>query len=85
MIKESKLPGKYKKSGAYSLITYLGWSLLIYEVALSRVEIIERKCSVCIRKWLILPHVKQLITVPGKRCLAAPTYFESLDIQAGKV
>ena len=53
--------------------------MLIYEVALSRVEIIERKCSICIRKWLILPHVKQLITVPGKRCLAAPTYFESLD------
>ena len=38
---------------------YLTWEthVLIYEVALSRVEIIEGKCSKFIRKWLGLPNV----------------------------
>ena len=57
-INESKLPGKYKiwclQLGLYPRI---GWPLLIYEVTLSRVEAIERLCSIHIRKWLGLPRV----------------------------
>ena len=57
-IDESKLPGKYKIwCLQFGLYPRLGWPLLIYEVALSRVEIIEGKCSKLIRKWLGLPSV----------------------------
>ena len=57
-IDESKLPGKYKIwCLQFGLYPRLSWPLLIYEVALSRVEIIERKCSIYIRKWLGLPRV----------------------------
>ena len=57
-IDESKLPGKYKIwCLQFGLYPRLSWPLLIYEVALSRVEIIERKCSIHIRKWLGLPRV----------------------------
>ena len=57
-IDESKLPGKYKIwCLQFGLYPRLGWPLLVYEIALSRVEIIERKCSVFIRKWLGLPRV----------------------------
>ena len=57
-IDATKLPGKYKVwCLQFALYPRLGWPLLIYEVALSRVEIIEQKCSVYIRKWLGLPRI----------------------------
>ena len=57
-IDESKLPGKYKIwCLQFGLYPRLSWPLLIYEVAFPRVEIIERKCSIHIRKWLGLPRV----------------------------
>ena len=57
-IDESKLPGKYKIWCLhFGLYPRLSWPLLIYEVALTRVEAIERLCSIHIRKWLGLPRV----------------------------
>ena len=58
VIYQSILPGKYKiwclQFGLYPRLT---WPLMIYDVALFRVEIIEQKISVCVRKWLGLPKV----------------------------
>ena len=57
-IDDSKLPGKYKIwCLQFGLYPRLGWPLLIYEVALSRVEVIERRCNIHIRKWLGLPKM----------------------------
>ena len=52
-IDESKLPGKFKIwCLQFGLYPRLSWPLLIYEIALSRVENIERICNVHIRKWI---------------------------------
>ena len=57
-IEGSKLPGKFKVwCLQYGLYPRLAWPLMIYEVALSRVEIIEQKCNTCMRKWLGLPRI----------------------------
>ena len=56
---ETKLPRKYKIwCLQFGLYPRLAWPLLVYEIALSRVEIIEGKgkCSLFIRKWLGLPR-----------------------------
>ena len=56
-IDESKLPGKYKVwCMQFGLYPRLGWPLLMYEIALTRVEAIERLCNIHIRKWLGLPR-----------------------------
>ena len=57
-IDQSKLPGKYKVwCLQFGLYPRIAWPLMIYEVALSRVEIIEQKCNTYIRKWLGLPRI----------------------------
>ena len=56
-IDRTKLPGKYKIwCLQFALYPRLAWPLTMYEVALSRVEMIERRCNVYIRKWLGLPR-----------------------------
>ena len=40
----------------FALYPRLTWPLTIYEVALSRVEMIERTCNIYIKKWLGLPR-----------------------------
>ena len=40
----------------FGLYPRLGWPLLMYEIALTRVEAIERLCNIHIRKWLGLPR-----------------------------
>ena len=40
----------------FALYPRLTWPLIMYEVALSRVEMIERTCNTYIRKWLGLPR-----------------------------
>ena len=56
-IDKTKLPGKYKIwCLQFALYPRLAWPLTMYEVALSRVETIEGKCSTYIRKWLGLPR-----------------------------
>ena len=55
-IDQIKLPGKHKIwCLQFALYPRLAWPLTIYEVALSRVEMIERTCNTYIRKWLGLP------------------------------
>ena len=57
-IANTKLPGKYKVwCLLFGLYPRLAWPLMIYEVTLSRVEIIEQKCSKLIRRWLGLPRM----------------------------
>ena len=57
-IDKTKLPGKHKIwCMQFALYPRLAWPLTMYEVALSRVEKIEMKCNVYIRKWLGLPRM----------------------------
>ncbi|GAB1598174.1 hypothetical protein Ahia01_000094300 [Argonauta hians] len=41
--------------------------MLIYEVALSRVQIIEKKCNVFVRKWLGLPRIQNSAALYRKK------------------
>ncbi|XP_014768063.1 uncharacterized protein LOC106867650 [Octopus bimaculoides] len=67
-IDNSKLPGNYKIwCLQFGLFPRLSWLLLIYEVALSRVQIIEQKCNVFIRKWLGLPRMLNSSALYRKR------------------
>ena len=57
-IDKTKLPGKFKIwCLQFALYPRLSWPLMMYEVVLSRVDMIERKCNVYIRKWLGLPRM----------------------------
>ena len=57
-IQNSKLPNKFKLWALqYGLYPRLAWPLMIYEVALSRVEMIEQAINVYIRRWLGLPKM----------------------------
>ncbi|XP_035826308.1 uncharacterized protein LOC106012167 [Aplysia californica] len=57
-IDQTKLPGKHKIwCLQFALYPRLAWPLTMYEVALSRVEMIERKCNSYIRKWLGLSRI----------------------------
>ena len=86
-IDESKLPGKYKIwCLQFGLYPRLAWPLLIYEVALSRVEIIEQKCNVYIRKWLGLPRMINSSALYRKRgSLQLPITSIVETYKAGKV
>ena len=58
-IDQTKLPGKYMYKIwclQFALNPRLAWPLTVYEVALSRVEMLERRCNIYIRKWLGLPR-----------------------------
>ena len=57
-INKTKLPGKYKAwCLQFGLYPRLAWPLVIYDVALTRVEAIERLFNINIRKWLGLPRM----------------------------
>ena len=86
-IDESKLPGKYKIwCLQFGLYPRLSWPLLIYEIALSRVEIIERLCNVHIRKWLGLPRMTNNTALyRGKGALQLPLTSIVEIYKAGKV
>ena len=66
-IDETKLPGKYKVwMLQFGLYPRLAWPLQIYEIALTRVETIEQKCNMCVRKWLGLPRMTNTAALYGK-------------------
>ena len=70
----------------YGLYPRLQWSLMMYEVGASRVERIEQRCSVYIRKWLKLPKTINNTVLYGKKqqlTLPMPSIFE--EYKAGKV
>ena len=55
-IDKTALFGKFKVwCLQFGLYPRIQWPLMMYEVGASRVEKIEQKCSVYIRKWLRLP------------------------------
>ena len=86
-INKTKLGGKYKVwCLQYGLYPRLQWPLMIYEVEASRVERIEQRCSVYIRKWLKLPETINNTALYGKKqqlTLPIPSIFE--EYKAGKV
>ena len=66
-IDRTALPGKFKCwCCQFGLYPRLMWPLTIYEVALSRVEIIEGRISRYIRKWLGLPKPLNNSAIYGK-------------------
>ena len=66
-IDKTALPGKFKCwCCQFGLFPRLIWPMVIYEVALSRVEIIEGRISRFIRKWLGLPKTLNNSAIYGK-------------------
>ncbi|XP_060083178.1 uncharacterized protein LOC132562453 [Ylistrum balloti] len=55
-IDKSGLPGKFKSwMYQHGLLPRLTWPLTLYEVTTTTVEILERKISKCLRRWLGVP------------------------------
>ena len=67
-IDKTELPGKYKcwclQFGLYPRVL---WPLQVYEVPLTRVERIEQRCGIYIRKWLGLPRMLNNSAIFGKQ------------------
>ena len=86
-IERSRLPGKYKVwCLQFGLYPRIAWPLMIYEIALSRVELIEQKCNVCIRKWMGLPNIINTSALYRKRgALHLPLTSIVEIFKAGKV
>ena len=86
-IDKTLLIGKFKVwCLQYGLYPRIQWPLMMYEVGASRVEKIEQKCSVYIRKWLRLPKQINNTAIYGKNqqlVLPIPSIFE--EFKAGKV
>ena len=64
----------------------LAWLLTMYEVTLSMVEIIEKKCNSNIRKWLGLPRTTNISDLNRKKgALQQPLASIEEIFKAGKV
>ena len=81
------LPGRFKVwCMQNSLFPRLQWPLTLYEVALTRVERIQQRCNVYIRKWLGLPRMTScagMYSNKGPLDLPIPPIVESY--KCGKV
>ncbi|KAL9976249.1 hypothetical protein ACROYT_G013521 [Oculina patagonica] len=86
-IDKTRLPGKFKVwCLQFGLYPRLMWPLMMYEVAASRVERIEQRCSVYIRKWLGLPRQLNNTALYGKGGqLELPLASICEEYKAGKV
>ena len=86
-IDHSKLPGKFKLwCLQFGLYPRLLWPLMIYEVAETRVEMIEKKCRAFTRKWLGLPKCLNNTALYGKGIpLELPITSIVEEYKAGKV
>ena len=86
-IATTKLPGKYKVwCLQFGLYPRLAWPLMIYEVTLSRVEIIKQKCSKHIRRWLGLPRMINTTSLYRKKgALQLPLTSIAETYKTGKV
>ena len=86
-IDRTKLPGKHKIwCLQFALYPRLAWPLSMYEIALSRVEMIEKKCSSYIRKWLGLPRMTNTSALyRQKGALQLPITSITEIYKAGKV
>jgi hypothetical protein len=83
----AKIPGKFKLwCLQFELYPRLLWSLMIYKVAESRVEMIEKKCRAYTRKWLGLPKCLNNSALYGKGIpLELPITSIVEEYKAGKV
>ena len=86
-IDHSKLPGKLKLwCLQFGLYPRLLWPLMIYEVAESRVEIIEKKFRAYTREWLGLPKCLNNNALYGRGLhLELPVTSLVEEYKAGKV
>ena len=86
-IDHAKLPGKFKLwCLQFGLYPRLLWPLMMYEVAVSRVEMIEKKCRAYTRKWLGLPRCLNNAALYGKGIpLELPITSIVEEYKAGKV
>ena len=67
-IDKTKLREKFKVwCLQYALYPQLQYQLMMYKLGASRVEIMEQKCSVYLRKWLKLPKNINNTAVYGKK------------------
>ena len=87
IIDMTKLPGKFKVwCLQFGLYPRLSWSLMIYEISLTRVVIIEQKCNVMLRKWLGLPKVANTTALYRKNgALQLPVTSVTEIYKSGKV
>ena len=86
-IDRTKLPGKHNIwCLQFALYPRLAWPLTIYEVALSRVEMIERTCTTYIRKWLGLPRTINTSSLYRRKGVLQLSLTSIVEIyKAGKV
>ena len=86
-IDHSRLPGKFKLwCLQFALYPRLLWPLMIYEIAESRVEMVEKKCRAYTRKWLGLPRCLNSSALYGKGLpLELPITSIVEEYKAGKV
>ena len=60
--------------------------MMMYEIAMSRIEIIEQRCNRYIRKWLGLPRMITTTALYGRSCpLTLPLASIKEEFKAGKV
>ena len=86
-IDKTKLPGKYKIwCLQFALYPRLSWPLMMYEVAVTRVDQIQMKCNIYIRKWLGLPRILNT-TALYRQCGALQLPLTSITevYKAGKI
>lgn len=86
-IDSSMLPGKFKVwCMHFGLLPRLMWPLTIYDVAISRVEIIEMRVNKMIRKWLGVPKGLSLVALYSKRSkLQLPLVSLVEEFKVGKI
>ena len=67
VIDKTLLPGKFK-CWCLQFVLYprVVWPMMMYDIAISRIEIIEQKCSRHLRKWLGLPRMTTTAALYGK-------------------
>ena len=86
-INKTNLPGKYKLwILQFALYPRIEWPLITYEVGLSRVQTMEQRCNVFIRKWMQLPRVQIRESLyKNNSALQLPTASVEEIFKCGKV
>ena len=86
-IDKTKLPGRFKIwCLQHALYPRMLWPLMMYEVAITRVEKMEMKCNVFIRKWLGLPKMMNTSAIYNKTgSLQLPIAAISEEFKCAKV
>ena len=86
-IDNTSLPGKFKCwCLQFVLYARLLWPMMIYDLALSRIERIEQRCNWYIRKWLGLPKMLTTSALYGRLSpLKLPIASITEEFKAGKI